>query len=110
VQIQQVLFNLIHNAVEAFADSKEARRQVIVRTKRATPDKIEISVADNGPGIDPAVSGRIFEPFCTTKPEGAGLGLAVSRSIIQAHGGKLEHRRNHPAGACFFFLLPAIIL
>ncbi len=110
IQIQQVLFNLIHNGIEAFPDSIAAPRIVTVRTRQVDADALEMSVIDSGPGVDPAIANRMFEPFCTTKPEGTGLGLAVSRTIVQAHRGALEYRPNHPTGAIFSVMLPIVRL
>jgi two-component system sensor kinase FixL len=107
IQIQQVLLNLIHNAIEALTATSAAERRVIVRTCRLGADEIEISVADCGPGVDPAIVERMFEPFCTTKEQGTGLGLAISKSIVDAHRGRLEYRPNVPRGACFIVTLPA---
>ena len=107
IQIQQVLLNLIHNAIEALGVSGNGERRVIVRTRRHASDEIEICVIDFGPGVDPAIVQRMFDPFCTTKEQGTGLGLAISKSIVEAHGGRLEHRPNRPRGACFVVTLPA---
>ena len=106
IQIQQVLLNLIHNAIEALTASGAADKRVIVRTRRPAPGEIEISVLDWGPGVDPAIAARIFDPFCTTKEQGTGLGLAISKSIVEAHRGRLEYRPNAPHGACFAVILP----
>lgn len=106
IRIQQVLFNLIHNAIEAIAGQIGGKRQIRVSTRRTGAGDIEISVCDSGPGVDPVILGRLFEPFSTTKPEGTGLGLAVGRSIVNAHRGKLEYRPNLPGGACFVLTLP----
>lgn len=106
IQIQQVLLNLIQNAIEALAASATAERRVIVRTERERPDEITVSVNDFGPGVDPAVAGRIFDPFYTTKAQGTGLGLAISKSIVEAHRGRLDYSPNAPAGACFMIRLP----
>ncbi|MFZ2507817.1 MAG: PAS domain S-box protein [Steroidobacteraceae bacterium] len=106
IQIQQVLLNLIHNAVEALASSAGAGPQVIVRTELASAGEIAISVIDSGPGVDPALADRIFDPFCTTKEHGTGLGLAISKSIVEAHHGRLGYRANEPTGACFTIRLP----
>ncbi len=108
IQIQQVLLNLIRNAIEAFMDHSGGERAVIVRTGRTAQGEVEVSVSDTGPGVDPAIAGKMFDPFCTTKEQGTGLGLAVSKSIIEAHRGRLDHRADTPAGACFFLTLPAL--
>lgn len=107
IQIQQVLLNLIHNAIEALTGDTGGEREVIVRSRRPAVGEIEVAVVDSGPGVDPAIAQRIFEPFCTTKTQGTGLGLAISRTIIEAHRGRLEHRPNAPRGACFVVTLPA---
>lgn len=106
-QIQQVVLALVRNALEALAEVPAASREVLVRTARAQDGDIMIVVCDNGPGIAPAIAQRLFDPFCTTKPAGTGLGLASSRTIARAHGGTLEHRANTPNGACFELHLPS---
>jgi two-component system sensor kinase FixL len=106
IQIQQLLVNLIHNAVESLAASAAAEKRIVVRTRQPAASEIEISVADNGPGVDPAIAGRIFDPFCTTKEQGTGLGLAISKSIVGLHRGRIEYRPNTPCGACFVVTLP----
>jgi two-component system, LuxR family, sensor kinase FixL len=106
IQIQQVLLNLIHNAIEALAGADGGERNVVVRTCRSGDGDIEIAVVDTGPGVDPAIALRMFDAFCTTKQQGTGLGLAISRSIIQAHRGRLEYRPAAPHGACFIVTLP----
>lgn len=106
IQIQQVLLNLIHNAIEALTTTGGDERRVTVRTVRAAPTELTISVIDTGPGVDPKLSTRIFDPFCTTKEHGTGLGLAISKSIIEAHRGRLTCQPNLPTGACFSITLP----
>ena len=106
-QIQQVVLALVRNALEALAEVSATSREVLVRTARAQDGDITILVCDNGPGIAPAIAQRLFDPFCTTKPAGTGLGLASSRTIARAHGGTLEHRPNTPSGACFELHLPS---
>lgn len=106
IQIQQVMLNLIHNSIEALAAPAMVEPRVIVRTERTNLDEITISVIDSGPGVDPAIADRIFDPFCTTKEHGTGLGLAISRSIVEAHRGQLDYHANSPAGACFSIRLP----
>jgi two-component system sensor kinase FixL len=107
-QLQQVIVNLVRNAVEALAEDKhpENTRQVSLHTRLAPQGEVEIAVCDNGPGLSRAVSARLFDPFCSTKPNGTGLGLAISRTIIKSHQGSLEHRPNSPRGACFIVRLP----
>jgi signal transduction histidine kinase len=105
VQLQQVVSNLVANAVEAM--SAVANRPRVVRvTSEHGRAGILVSVEDSGPGIDPNCKDRIFEPFFSTKPDGMGMGLMFSRSIIENHGGKLWATDNVPHGAIFHFTLP----
>lgn len=106
-QVQQVVLALVRNALEALAVVPAGSREVVVRTARAQDGDIMIAVCDNGPGIAPEIAQRLFDPFCTTKATGTGLGLASSRTIARAHGGTLEHRPNRPSGACFELHLPS---
>jgi two-component system sensor kinase FixL len=105
-QIQQVILSLVRNALEALADTPIGSRQLLIRTALAASGDIEITICDSGPGVSPRIAERLFEPFCTTKATGTGLGLASSRSIARAHGGRLDHRPNVPAGACFVLSIP----
>lgn len=106
VQIQQVLLNLMRNAIDAMEDS--ARRDLVVTTALAPNDMIEISVADTGAGISPEVGAQLFQPFITTKPHGMGVGLSISRTIVEAHGGTIAPRHNPGGGTVFCFTLPAV--
>jgi two-component system, LuxR family, sensor kinase FixL len=106
-QIQQVVMNLVRNALEAFALGRLDAAEIVVKTSRTPAGDVQVSVCDNGPGVDPAVALRIFDPFCSTKPTGTGLGLPISRTIATTHGGTLEHKSNAPKGACFVLGLPA---
>jgi two-component system sensor kinase FixL len=103
VQIQQVLVNLIRNAMEAM---NGGRGQITVQTELADPDTIEVSVADNGPGLPAKLNGELFKPFVTTKPQGMGVGLAICRSIVEAHGGKIWAESSPNDGAIFHFTVP----
>jgi two-component system sensor kinase FixL len=105
-QLQQLVLNLMRNAFEALADFAAAEREVELSTVRAINGDIEIRVADNGPGISPAILDRLFDPFATTKKAGTGLGLAISRTIAHAHGGTIEARPVSPHGASFQVRLP----
>jgi C4-dicarboxylate-specific signal transduction histidine kinase len=105
LEIQQVLINLIKNAFEAMADLPTGRRRVEVRTQ-ASGSMVRISVADRGPGIANKDAADIFNPFFTTKPHGMGLGLAVCRSIVESHGGRMAATHNEHGGATFSFTLP----
>jgi two-component system sensor kinase FixL len=105
VQIQQVVVNLARNAIESMADS--ATRQLTIRTHRVVPEGVAVSIRDTGPGLDEAVRARLFQPFASTKATGLGLGLAISRSIIENHGGRLSADSNPDGGTVFSFTLPA---
>jgi PAS domain S-box-containing protein len=105
VQIQQVLMNLLRNAVEAVSQNPEENRDVLVRTE-AIAGGVQVSVHDNGRGLGDQNVEKVFEPFFTTKSEGMGLGLAVCRSIVQAHQGRMWAENNPDSGATFYFTLP----
>jgi signal transduction histidine kinase len=106
VQLQQVLLNLIINAIEAMRDVGEEQRELLV-SSRNEPDGVSVEVRDSGPGFAPAALERVFEAFYTTKPDGLGLGLSICRSIIEAHNGRLWASANLPRGAVFGFIAPA---
>lgn len=106
-QIQQVVMNLVHNALEALALGQLDTKEVVVRTRATASGDVEISVCDNGVGVHSSIENRMFDPFCSTKATGTGLGLPISRTIVRAHGGALEYRPNEPRGACFTVKLPA---
>jgi PAS domain S-box-containing protein len=105
VELQQVLINLIMNAIEALRTSTDRRREILIRSAQ-NPDGVLIQVQDSGPGIGPEVADRIFEPFFTTKAEGIGMGLAISRSIVESHGGHLWSESSYN-GALVQFTLPS---
>jgi two-component system sensor kinase FixL len=108
-QIQQVLLNLLHNAIEALAQEPSDTRRVSITTGLTAEQHVQLWVCDNGPGVDPWIAERMFHPFCTTKATGTGLGLAISRTIAQAHGGRLEHVPDSEVrGAKFRLTLPAL--
>ncbi|WP_437311328.1 hybrid sensor histidine kinase/response regulator [Sorangium sp. So ce388] len=106
IQLQQVLLNLLVNALDAVARHPPEARLVVVRTRRADGGQVELSVADSGEGIPPADLERVFEPFFTSKPQGLGVGLAISRSIVEAHGGRLWAEHCPGEGATFRCALP----
>jgi two-component system, LuxR family, sensor kinase FixL len=106
VQIQQVLLNLIRNAIEAMEGCE--RRDLTITTATLPGNMIEISVADTGAGIAPEVSAQLFQPFVTSKPQGMGVGLSISRTIVEAHGGTIAPRPNPGGGTVFSFTLPAV--
>jgi PAS domain S-box-containing protein len=107
IQLQQVILNLAMNGMEAMTDFEDQPRRLAIQSKLAEPGEILVSVTDTGPGIDPRQTAQLFAPFFTTKPEGIGMGLSISRSIIEAHGGRLWAAANQPRGAVFHFALPA---
>jgi C4-dicarboxylate-specific signal transduction histidine kinase len=107
VQLVQVVLNLVMNAVDAVKEVPEERRQVRIGAF-LRGDRVEIQVADAGAGIPPAQLARVFDPFFTTKPLGLGLGLPISRSIVEAHGGSIEVSPAPGGGAVFHVLLPTI--
>lgn len=104
VQIQQVLINLIRNAGEAMRDS--TRRQLTIETFDAGPMAVAVEVSDTGPGISDDIAHQLFNPFVTSKPGGMGIGLAISKRIIEAHDGEIGVNRNTDGGATFRFTLP----
>jgi C4-dicarboxylate-specific signal transduction histidine kinase len=104
-QIEQVMLNLMLNGVEAIASAAGRQREIVVATGFGNY-AIEVAVSDTGAGIAPTVADKLFTPFFTTKPHGLGLGLAISRSIIESHGGRLWASANPPAGSTFHFSLP----
>ena len=106
IQLQQVVLNLVRNAIDAVASLPRERREVTIRAARNDDGDLEIAVSDRGPGIAAEVVEQLFLPFFTTKTGGTGLGLAISRSIVRAHGGSLWHTPNPAGGATFSFTLP----
>jgi PAS domain S-box-containing protein len=106
IQVQQVILNLLMNAIEALSGVGEGPRDLGVETDRGTSGDVVITVWDSGSGLDPASLDRVFDAFYTTKPDGLGMGLAVSRSIVESHGGRLWAAGNTPHGAVFRFTLP----
>jgi PAS domain S-box-containing protein len=106
VQIDQVLINMVRNSLEAIRQAKIAEGRVVLRTRLLSNDSIEVTVTDNGPGIDAEMVGTIFHPFQTNKETGMGIGLSLSRRIIEEHGGKLWVDKGYQNGALFGFELP----
>ena len=106
IQLQQVVLNLVLNAFDAVSE-KEDLREVSI-SMRADKDEVGVAVRDSGNGIDPVAIAHIFEPFFTTKPKGMGMGLAIARSIVKAHGGEISARRNPDRGSTFEIVLPAL--
>jgi C4-dicarboxylate-specific signal transduction histidine kinase len=106
VQVQEVILNLFQNALEALSGS-DGPRELSIGSRAVQGSQVVVDVKDTGKGIDAATLEQLFDPFYTTKPEGMGIGLALSRSMIEAHGGRLWAMQNSPRGAIFLFSLPA---
>lgn len=104
VQLQQAFMNVVINSIEALRSMPEDRRELLINAQKVS-EELQVVFTDSGPGLDAETAERLFEPFFTSKPDGMGLGLSISRSIVQSHGGRLS---NIPAscGAVFEFLLP----
>ena len=107
VQLQQVMLNLIINAVEAMTEMSEGSRQLLIGTRKEASDELLVTVQDSGPGLRPDSLDNLFDAFYTTKPDGMGMGLSICRSIVEAHGGRLWVSANVPRGAMFQFTVPA---
>jgi signal transduction histidine kinase len=108
VRIEQVLLNLLLNAMDSLQHVGPDNRHIRMAVALADDGMVDISVSDSGPGIPPDLMERIFENFFSTKSDGMGLGLALSRSIAESHGGKLLARNAPEGGACFHLILPPI--
>ena len=107
VQVQQVILNLVINAIEAMSDMTDGRRELLISTAAAESGGVLVAVRDSGPGLPSATLDRVFDAFYTTKPTGLGLGLSICRSIVEAHGGHLRVSANKPQGAVFQFTVCA---
>ncbi len=107
VQLQQVALNLVINAVEAMSGVSKEARELLISTGTTEAGDVRVTVQDLGPGVDLNGVNRLFEAFYTTKPSGTGIGLAICRSIVEAHGGRLWAETNRPQGAVFQFTVPA---
>jgi signal transduction histidine kinase len=108
VQLQQVVLNLVLNGCDAMSTTPPAERRLYLSARRAGPGEIHLSVRDHGTGIPPAMVERMFDPFVTSKPQGLGLGLSISRTIVSAHGGRLWAENNEERGATVHCLLPTV--
>ena len=107
IQLQQVLLNLIYNAIEAMIPADESTREMWIGTGQTGDGSVLVTVRDSGMGIGPEDLERVFKAFYTTKPNGVGIGLSLCRSIVEAHGGRLWAEANECGGAKFHFTLPA---
>lgn len=107
IQLQQVILNLVLNAEAAMADDAGEPRRLIVETSERTPGTVEVCIRDTGVGVKEDDLERIFNPFVTTKPSGLGMGLSISRSIVEAHGGTIRAERNPSRGLSVHVELPS---
>jgi len=107
VQLQQVILNLFRNASDAMGRIDDRPRMLVIRTEKAIGDQVCLNVQDTGIGIAPAEVERLFEPFYTTKGDGMGIGLSVSRSIVESHGGRLWATPNDDTGTTFSLCIPS---
>jgi signal transduction histidine kinase len=106
VQLQQVILNLVINGLEAMSTITDRERELVITSRNADQDQVEVTIQDSGIGLDPDQSAKIFDAFYTTKTTGMGMGLSISRSILQAHGGRLWATANDGPGATFHFTMP----
>jgi signal transduction histidine kinase len=106
VQLQQVLMNLMINGIDAMKEVDGAR-ELTIESQRAENEQLQVSVSDTGVGLPPQHADKVFEAFFTTKTHGSGMGLRISRSIVESHGGRLWAAPNSPRGAHFYFTLSA---
>ncbi len=109
IEIEQVILNLMRNAIEAMAGSAGRDKELSVATRRGEDGGVELAVCDTGPGLPPGKAGDVFAPFVSTKPDGLGMGLAISRSIVEAHGGRIRVEQTSEHGTTFVFSLPAAV-
>lgn len=107
VQVQQLMLNLVRNAADALMDVPVEARRLIIFARRLDSRHVEVRVSDSGPGIADEIAPRLFEPFVTTKEDGTGIGLSISRTVVEAHGGKIRVERAPEGGAAFIFTLKA---
>jgi two-component system sensor kinase FixL len=106
VQIQQILLNLTLNALEAMAESSTGERKLVLRSTRTATGQAQVDVEDTGSGLREGLREVVFQPFYSTKADGMGMGLAIARSIADAHGGRLWADGNEAGGTTFHFTLP----
>jgi signal transduction histidine kinase len=106
IQLQQVILNMLRNAIDSMSEIHDRSRNLLVTTQFGSNDEVRVSVEDSGIGIDPRLAERLFEPFYSTKTEGTGIGLSISRSIIEAHHGRIWAAKNDDFGTTFSFEVP----
>jgi signal transduction histidine kinase len=106
VQLQQLMLNLIMNAIEAMSDVQDRSREIIISTQRGEGNEVQVAVQDSGVGLDLQRKEKLFDAFYTSKSVGMGMGLAISRSIVEHHGGRLWAVSNEGPGATFLFTIP----
>jgi C4-dicarboxylate-specific signal transduction histidine kinase len=106
IQIEQVMLNLMFNGIEAMEEAGSSPKDLWISCTLLEAGKVDVAIKDTGPGLDSKAAARIFEPFFTTKMHGMGLGLAISRTIIESHAGRLWVETNTSDGAEFHFTLP----
>ena len=106
IQLQQVILNLVMNAISAMTSTNDRPRRLLVRSQTQDEDRVLVAVEDSGMGMSPDVMARLFEPFFTTRSQGIGMGLPISRSIIEGHGGSLWAESTSSQGSIFKFTLP----
>ena len=105
-QIQQVILNLVMNSIEAMRSSEADRRHIEVMAAREAEDRVKVSISDTGPGIPPENTAKLFDSFWTTKSQGMGIGLAICRSILESHGGRIWLDHSQAGKTTFCFSLP----
>jgi C4-dicarboxylate-specific signal transduction histidine kinase len=106
IQLQQLIVNLVMNGIEAMFDTPRNRRTLVIQARKHGTDAVLVRMRDSGKGLEPQERKRVFDPFYTTKPDGLGMGLAISRTIVEAHGGRLWASANDDCGETFQFTLP----
>jgi signal transduction histidine kinase len=106
IQLQQVIQNLLRNASDSMGSIDDRPRELVIRTNSDDSKNVQVTVQDTGIGIDPEAASRLFDPFYTTKDDGTGIGLSVSRSIVEAHRGQIWAIKNDGPGSSFMFTIP----